>query len=72
MKKFYLNLEQYVSKTVILFWAVLILFVFGNSVFAQTIDVPITSSSGNWTVPCGVTAITVKVWGGGGGGGASP
>lgn len=27
-----------------------------------------TATSGNWTVPCGVTSITVEVWGGGGAG----
>ncbi len=27
--------------------------------------------NGNWTVPCGVTSITVEVWGAGGGGGGS-
>ncbi|MES2764119.1 MAG: hypothetical protein V4677_18020, partial [Bacteroidota bacterium] len=26
---------------------------------------------GSWTVPCGVTTVTVKCWGGGGGGGGS-
>ncbi|QKJ62831.1 T9SS sorting signal type C domain-containing protein [Flavobacterium sp. M31R6] len=71
MKKFYLNLEQYVSKTVILFWPVLILFTFGNSVFAQTTVNLTTPGSATWTVPCGVTSLTVEAWGGGGAGGAA-
>jgi len=29
-----------------------------------------TPGDGTWTVPCGVTSITVEAWGGGGGGGA--
>lgn len=33
-----------------------------------TVTVPL-SGNGTWTVPCGVTAITVEAWGGGGGGG---
>jgi len=28
-----------------------------------------TNGSGNWTVPAGVTSVTVELWGGGGGGG---
>ncbi|PZX94443.1 hypothetical protein DOS84_07430, partial [Flavobacterium aquariorum] len=71
MKKFYLNLKQYVSKTVILFWTVLILFAFGNSVFAQTTVDLTTPGSATWTVPCGVTSLTVEAWGGGGAGGAA-
>lgn len=30
-----------------------------------------TTGSGNFTVPCGVTSITVQIWGGGGAGGAA-
>ena len=37
--------------------------------FAQT-TVTLTSGS-SWTVPCGITSITVECWGGGGGGGAA-
>jgi hypothetical protein len=72
MKKFYLNSHQHVSKIVFLFWVVLNLFVFGNTVFAQTTTVTITTTgSSTWTVPCGVTSITVEAWGAGGAGGAS-
>ena len=71
MKKFYLNLQQYVSKTVILFWTVLIVFMFGNSIFAQTTVNLTTPGSATWTVPCGVTSLTVEAWGGGGAGGAA-
>lgn len=28
-------------------------------------------ASGSWTVPCGVTSVTITIWGGGGGGGGS-
>ncbi len=31
-----------------------------------------TAGATNWTVPAGVTGVTVEVWGGGGGGGGSP
>lgn len=30
-----------------------------------------TPGAGNWTVPCGVTSVTISVYGGGGGGGGS-
>ncbi|MGQ1946924.1 glycine-rich domain-containing protein [Geofilum sp. OHC36d9] len=43
----------------------------GSSSFAQTDEVVTKSSSGNFTVPDGVTTITVEVWGAGGGGGGS-
>ena len=33
-------------------------------------DIFTTAGSTTWTVPCAVTSITVKAWGGGGGGGA--
>jgi len=72
MKKFYLNLKQYSLKTVILFWTVLILLMFGNSIFAQTTTVNLTTpGTSTWTVPCGVTSLTVEAWGGGGGGGSA-
>jgi hypothetical protein len=71
MKKFYLNLEQYVSKKVILFWTFFILFTFGNSIFAQTTVDFTTPGSATWTVPCGVTSLTVEAWGGGGAGGGA-
>ncbi|OOG78800.1 T9SS sorting signal type C domain-containing protein [Flavobacterium sp. A45] len=71
MKKFYLNLQRYVSKAAISFWAVLILLVIGNSIFAQTTVNFTTPGSNTWTVPCGVTSLTVRAWGGGGAGGAA-
>ncbi|MDR6843821.1 T9SS sorting signal type C domain-containing protein [Flavobacterium granuli] len=72
MKKFYLNLEQYVSKTVVQLWTVLLVFAFGNSVSAQTTTVNLTTpGASTWTVPCGVTSLTVEAWGGGGAGGAA-
>jgi|GEM_PF-1269240 len=39
---------------------------FGVNSNAQTVSF---SSSGSWTVPCGVTTATFEIWGGGGGGG---
>ncbi len=39
--------------------------------FSQTTEVYDTPGGGSWTVPCGVTSITVAVYGGGGGGGGS-
>ncbi|WP_370511572.1 beta strand repeat-containing protein, partial [Flavobacterium sp. ZT3R18] len=69
MKKFYLNSKLNVSKTFSLFW---IVFLFGNSIVAQTTTIPLTTPGSNtWTVPCGVTSITIEAWGGGGAGGAA-
>lgn len=41
------------------------------NIFAQTTTTLSTSGSGtgSWTVPCGVSSITVDIWGGGGAGG---
>lgn len=39
--------------------------------FAQTTTSITTSGSGTFTVPCGVTSLTVEAWGGGGAGGGS-
>lgn len=47
-----------------------LLLTFGYSVFGQTVSQTFTSS-GTFTVPAGVTEITVECWGGGGGGGGS-
>lgn len=38
---------------------------------AQTTVVDLTAATGTWTVPAGVTQLTVECWGGGGGGGHS-
>jgi hypothetical protein len=47
--------------------ALLSLVLFGlNNIFGQT---TYTSGSGNFTVPCDVTSVTVQIWGGGGAGG---
>lgn len=40
---------------------------FTNLSFGQTTDTYTTS--GTWTVPAGVTSVTVEIWGAGGGGG---
>lgn len=41
---------------------------FHNKAFTQTVVTINTSGAGNFTVPCGVTSLTVEVWGGGGAG----
>lgn len=46
-------------------------FLFNNIVYSQTTDQITTPGSGTWTVPTGVTSITIQAWGGGGAGGAS-
>jgi len=56
-----------INKTYLFLFTLLI--VFSNSVLAQTTDTYTTS--GNWTVPAGVTSVTVEIWGAGGGGGGS-
>ncbi len=48
-----------------------VLMLFSSSVFAQTVFEITTPGPGTWTVPCGVTSITVDVYGGGGGGGGA-
>lgn len=53
------------SKNFIIFFFVL----FTNLILSQTTDTYTTS--GSWTVPAGVTSITVQVWGAGGAGGGS-
>lgn len=40
----------------------------GQTVITETINTP---GTGTWTVPCGVTFVTIAVYGGGGGGGGS-
>ena len=42
----------------------------GISIYSQEVSIDFTSS-GTWTVPTGVTQITVEAWGAGGGGGGS-
>lgn len=40
-----------------------------SDAFGQTTETITTTGAGSWTVPCGVTSITVEAWGGGGAGG---
>src|SRR5690554_3656209 len=42
---------------------------FGQQAYGQEMDEETFTSSGTWTVPAGVTEITVEAWGAGGGGG---
>lgn len=53
--------------TLILIWA--IIFGFQINVKSQTTQNFTTVGTSSFTVPCGVTSITVQVWGGGGAGG---
>jgi len=48
---------------------VFLFFIFTSTSFGQTTDTYTTS--GSWTVPAGVTSVTVQIWGAGGGGGGS-
>lgn len=53
-------------------YALFCLFIFiGNQSYSQTTVIFNTPGAGTWTVPCGVTSVTVSVYGGGGGGGGS-
>lgn len=51
----------------------LLFFLFlGNQLFSQTIVNTITTTgAGSFTVPCGVTSLTIEAWGGGGAGGGA-
>jgi gliding motility-associated-like protein len=42
-----------------------------SGTYAQTSEIFNSPGSGTWTVPCGVSSITVEIWGGGGAGGGS-
>lgn len=42
-----------------------------SDVFGQTTETITTTGAGTWTVPCGVTSITVEAWGAGGSGGGT-
>lgn len=48
-----------------LVWLSLFSIIFSN---AQTVETFSTTGAGTWIAPCGVTSITVEVWGAGGGG----
>jgi hypothetical protein len=76
MKKSYLNSERNSaislkpSMTIRLLLMVLFVCLFADIARAQTTET-LTSGTATWTVPCGVTSITVEVWGAGGAGGGS-
>jgi hypothetical protein len=61
MNCIYLCLNSRLGISIISFFVLL----FGLNANSQTLSF---SSSGSWTVPCGVTTATFEVWGGGGGG----
>lgn len=58
------------KKTSFLLVIFLMFFGFNQSLGQVTTDT-YTSGSGNFIVPCGVTSLTVTIWGGGGAGGAA-
>ncbi|WP_307424263.1 GEVED domain-containing protein [Chryseobacterium sp. MDT2-18] len=63
-------LSFYTLKSTIQSLVIVLLTLFGvTNAFAQ--PVTYTTGSGNFTVPCGVTSLTVQIWGGGGAGGAA-
>ena len=53
------------------FYFLFLTFIFTSECYTQTTTLTTGTVSGafSWTVPCGVTSITVNAWGGGGGGG---
>nr|WP_319998367.1 HYR domain-containing protein [uncultured Draconibacterium sp.] len=60
------------AKTITSFVGFFLLFLFNQQVsFGQTTRTLTFTSPGKWTVPAGVTEITVEAWGGGGAGGGS-
>ena len=60
------------AKTITLFVGFFLLFLFNQQVsFGQTTRTLTFTSPGTWTVPAGVTEITVEAWGAGGAGGGS-
>jgi hypothetical protein len=62
----YFNAETTVVPKFIITVFFLLSVLLGNAQTTETL-----TASGNWTVPCGVTSITVSVYGAGGGGGGS-
>ena len=51
--------------------SVIMLFLIIESSYSQNVIVFSTPGAGSWVVPCGVTHITIEIYGGGGGGGGS-
>lgn len=64
--------KLYMKKMIILLFRKLFAFILFSSflslLHAQTTVTLSTPGTGTWTVPCGVTSVTVEVWGAGGGG----
>jgi hypothetical protein len=74
MKTITLNRKNVIPKAQTSFWSVLIITLFGFlslEALSQTTTTISTAGAGTWTVPCGVTSITVECWGAGGGGGGA-
>lgn len=67
MKKSILRFLKYCNLIAIL----ILLFAIGNFSFGQSQTFNYTGSAQTFTVPAGVTSVTVAAWGGGGGGGGS-
>ncbi len=66
MKKFYLPFIKK-NNSLISLMSFFLCLVFSSSIFGQS---QTFTTSGTFTVPAGVTSITVQAWGGGGGAGA--
>jgi hypothetical protein len=64
MKKYLFSFNTKTKKTLFYLFLLAPFFQF----FGQTTVPYTTSGAGTWTVPCGVTSITVEIWGAGGGG----
>ena len=71
MKKEYYATLQVLAKKLISAGLLLILIFISNSINAQFGTSPWAAPSGSYSVPSGVTSISVECWGGGGGGGGA-
>jgi hypothetical protein len=62
--------KRYNTQSIIAFLSLFSMLICGSNVIGQTTTVNLTSTgAGTWTVPTGVTSITVEAWGAGGAGG---
>ena len=59
------------SRAIRSYFMIIVVGWFTGTVNAQTTFSSTTTGQSTWTVPCGVTSITVEAWGGGGAGGGS-
>jgi len=78
MKQLHLSFSMRMSNNCLLmksarniFLGFLSIILFGSLCSGQIVEIYDTPGAGSWTVPCGVTSVTIAVYGGGGGGGGS-